>query len=65
MTQGLSEKEAKILDELTERYPKLEAVKTEILNAYELLRTCYEHDGKLLIAGNGGSCADSDRNIIP
>lgn len=63
MTQGLSEKEAKILDELTERYPKLEAVKMEILNAYELLRTCYEHDGKLLIAGNGGSCADSEHIV--
>lgn len=63
MTQGLSEKEAKILDELTERYPKLEAVKTEILNAYERLRDCYEHDGKLLIAGNGGSCADSEHIV--
>lgn len=63
MTQRLSEKEAKILDELTERYPKLEAVKAEIQNAYELLRDCYEHDGKLLVAGNGGSCADSEHIV--
>lgn len=63
MTQRLSEKEAEILDELTERYPKLEAVKAEIQAGYEMLRDCYEHDGKLLIAGNGGSCADSEHIV--
>ena len=63
MTQRLSEKEAEILDELTERYPKLEAVKAEIQAAYEMLRDCYEHDGKLLVAGNGGSCADSEHIV--
>lgn len=63
MTQRLSEKEAKILDELTERYPKLEKVKTEIQRAYEVIRDCYEQGGKLLIAGNGGSCADSEHIV--
>lgn len=63
MTQRLSEKEAEILDELTERYPKLDEVKEEITRAYEVLRDCYEKGGKLLIAGNGGSCADSEHIV--
>ena len=45
---------------LIERYPKLETVKQDIINAYLLMEECYEHDGKLLIAGNGGSAADSE-----
>ena len=45
---------------LVERYPKLETVKQDIVNAYFLMEECYEHDGKLLIAGNGGSAADSE-----
>lgn len=50
----------KHLDLLVERYPKLEAAKQDIINAYLLMEECYEHDGKLLIAGNGGSAADSE-----
>lgn len=45
---------------LVERYPKLECVKQDIIDAYRLIEECYEHDGKLLIAGNGGSAADSE-----
>ena len=45
---------------LIERYPKLESIKQDIINAYLVLEECYEHDGKLLIAGNGGSAADSE-----
>ena len=45
---------------LVERYPKLETVKQDIINAYLVMEECYEHDGKLLIAGNGGSAADSE-----
>ncbi len=49
----------KYLDELTERYPQLAACRTDIEEAYEILKSCYDNGGKLLIAGNGGSCADS------
>ena len=45
---------------LIERYPKLSVVKQDIVKAYFLMEECYEHDGKLLIAGNGGSAADSE-----
>lgn len=30
------------------------------MDAYQILEDCYQHDGKLLIAGNGGSAADSE-----
>ena len=32
----------------------------DIEKAYRILEECYTHDGKLLIAGNGGSAADSE-----
>lgn len=50
----------KHIDSLMERYPVLESVKQEIIEAYMVMEECYEHDGKLLIAGNGGSAADSE-----
>ena len=45
---------------LIERYPLLKACRQEIIDAYLIMEECYEHDGKLLIAGNGGSAADSE-----
>jgi D-sedoheptulose 7-phosphate isomerase len=53
----------KYLEELIERYPALSCVKEEIRKAYELLESCYEDGGKLLIAGNGGSCADAEHIV--
>lgn len=50
----------KHIDLLMERYPILKTVKQEIIDAYLVMEECYEHDGKLLIAGNGGSAADSE-----
>lgn len=54
---------AKILDNLTERYPVLNDIRDQIAYAYEVMKDCYDHDGKLLIAGNGGSCADADHIV--
>ena len=50
----------KHIDLLIDRYPVLEGVKQDIIDAYLIMEECYEHDGKLLIAGNGGSAADSE-----
>lgn len=50
----------KQIDLLIERYPALNTVKQSIIGAYYLMETCYKQDGKLLIAGNGGSAADSE-----
>lgn len=56
----LEEKLQKHIDLLMKRYPVLEACKEEIIGGYELMETCYKNGGKLLIAGNGGSAADSE-----
>ena len=50
----------KHLDTLIERYPKLGVCRDDIEKAYRILEECYEGDHKLLIAGNGGSAADSE-----
>lgn len=59
----LNEKQQRLLKELIGRYPRLEAVRQQLVDAYELLATCYEQGGKLLIAGNGGSCADAEHIV--
>ena len=56
----LKNKIQKHLDLLLERYPKLENCKNDIEKAYLILEECYLNDHKLLIAGNGGSAADSE-----
>lgn len=53
----------KYLEELIERYPVLSSVKEEIKKSYEFLEACYVDGGKLLIAGNGGSCADAEHIV--
>ena len=42
------------------RYPKLEVCREDIVKAYNVLEGTYDNDGKLMIAGNGGSAADSE-----
>lgn len=56
----LEEKVKKHLEVLLERYPKLDTCKEDIINAYFLMEESYENSGKILIAGNGGSAADSE-----
>lgn len=53
----------KHIDLLVERYPSLESAKEDIIAAYEVLEESYEHDGKLLVAGNGGSAADAEHIV--
>lgn len=50
----------KYIDELIARYPKLSVCKDDIGKAALALIKSFESGGKLLVAGNGGSCADSD-----
>lgn len=51
------------VDKLIERYPVLSVCKEDIINAYNVLEECYATGHKLLIAGNGGSCADSEHIV--
>lgn len=48
---------------LIKRYPKLELAKDSIIAAYNIMEECYNHSGKLLIAGNGGSAADAEHIV--
>ncbi len=50
----------KHLDSLIARYPKLAVCREDIAKAYEIMEGTYNIDGKLMIAGNGGSAADSE-----
>ncbi|MEE3461710.1 MAG: SIS domain-containing protein [Lachnospiraceae bacterium] len=48
------------VDLLISRYPKLASIKEAIVNAYQVMEEAYAADHKLLVAGNGGSAADSE-----
>lgn len=56
----LEERLKKHVDLLMKRYASIISCKQDIIDAYLIMEECYEHDGKLLIAGNGGSAADSE-----
>lgn len=49
-----------IIDNLIERYPALSYAREDFTAAYDILEATYEHGGKLLTAGNGGSAADAE-----
>lgn len=51
------------VDELINRYPELKVCRQSIIDAYNILEKCYDDGNKLLIAGNGGSCADSEHIV--
>ncbi len=52
-----------MLNELITRYPILEGAKEQIVEARDAIIECYKNDGKLLLCGNGGSCADCDHIV--
>lgn len=51
------------LDLLIQRYPILEPVKGAIAESFEIMRACYAAGGKLIVGGNGGSCADAEHIV--
>lgn len=59
----MEKKLEKHLDTLVERYPSLKSIRKEIADAYQIMENSYENGGKLLIAGNGGSAADSEHIV--
>ena len=48
------------LQQLIERYPRLEPVRSDIKAAFDVIVESYTGGGKLLIAGNGGSAAEAE-----
>lgn len=51
------------LDTLLSRYEKLKDCEAQLICAYEEMERAYLAGGKLLIAGNGGSAADSEHMV--
>ena len=49
--------------QLIERYPVLTSVENEIRTAYQVLEKAYTNHKKLLVGGNGGSCADAEHIV--
>lgn len=48
---------------LITRYPSLKECQKSIEQAYQILRDCFASNHKLLVAGNGGSCADAEHIV--
>ena len=59
----MEERLQKHLDLLIERYPILEPCKESIAKAYDVMEEAYSNGRKLLVAGNGGSAADSEHIV--
>ena len=53
----------KHLKTLITRYPCLVECEADIMRSYKILETCFENGNKLFVAGNGGSCADSQHIV--
>lgn len=51
------------IEELIERYPRLDSEKENIAKALDIMLDCYKNKGKLLVAGNGGSAADAEHIV--
>lgn len=52
-----------MIQELITRYPVLSVCRNDIQATIDTIIHCYEHGGKVLLCGNGGSCADSDHIV--
>lgn len=60
MTDVSEEMQMDYISQLTERYPILKVNENTIRGFCDALIRCYESGGKLLVCGNGGSCADAE-----
>lgn len=52
-----------MLTTLLKRYPELEVIRGDLTAAEEAMIQCFEEGGKLLLCGNGGSCADCEHIV--
>ena len=52
-----------MLNELLRRYPQLTVCTDDLKKAATALIECYQNGNKLLLCGNGGSCADCDHIV--
>lgn len=52
-----------LLDECLKRYPELSLCSNAVIEAFEAIRSCYAHGGKVLACGNGGSASDAEHIV--
>lgn len=55
--------ENQILQQLLNRFSRLNYLKSVIADAAGSIIECYRNDGKVLVCGNGGSASDSDHIV--
>lgn len=60
---GEMEEVEEIWRRAAQRYPALTGCGAQIMEAYHEMRQGFERGGKLLICGNGGSCADAQHMV--
>lgn len=53
----------KHVDLLIERHPALKVCREDLISAYLIMEESYQNGRKMLIAGNGGSAADSEHIV--
>ncbi|SDX70044.1 SIS domain-containing protein [Paenibacillus sp. CF384] len=51
------------LNVLQSKYPELAGCLADIQRSFELIEACYRQGGQVLVAGNGGSAADSEHIV--
>lgn len=52
-----------ILQRYCEKEPAVASIKEALYQAVKMLVDCFQKGGKLLVCGNGGSCADADHIV--
>jgi len=53
----------KEVERLTKKYPELISCASDIEKAFEVLKESYQHGGKTLLCGNGGSASDCEHIV--
>jgi D-sedoheptulose 7-phosphate isomerase len=59
----MKERTKQILEDFFGTHEQLNPLKSSIVNVCEILLKAYDNGGKVLICGNGGSCADGDHIV--
>ncbi|HRT82160.1 MAG TPA: SIS domain-containing protein [Oscillospiraceae bacterium] len=55
--------ERRVLESFINRYHAVKDLQADILEAFDILKACFDSGGKLLVCGNGGSAADSEHIV--
>ena len=51
------------MEELLMRYPSLSVCKEDLIHTLERMINTYRNGGKIMVCGNGGSCADAQHIV--